>query len=223
MKHFQAPISSLRWLVAAVLLASATVPAHALPGELEAVMRHCGVPHAQNYTTSQVTGRPQRDLIYNASTLLHFEPEEGGWSFTTAWEGHFPVTRSMLESRLPCFKAAMDEVAAAPAPVIDPTIAEQTANPAPVSQSNFGIDHMWLIIVLVVATALLVLLPRRRRAATNPSFSRTCAATASPCCAEGSSAEDPGHRKFSQQVSESASQRVSESAGQHVSRSARQG
>ena len=126
-------------------------------------MRHCGVPHAQNYTTSQVTGRPQRDLIYNDSTLLHFEPEEGGWSFTTAWEGHLPVTRATLDQRLPCFHDAMAEVAAKPAQVIDPTIAAQTAEATPMSQSNFGIDHLWLIGVLILITALLLFLPRRPR------------------------------------------------------------
>ena len=151
-----------RMFLLAILVLSA-LPAAALPGELDAVIRRCGTPHAQNYTTSQVTGRPQRDLIYSDSLLLHFEPEEGGWSFTTAWSGHFPVTRSSLETRLPCFRDALAEVAAKPAVTIDPTIATQTNSPAPVSQTNFGIDHLWLIAVLVVITGVLLLIPRRAR------------------------------------------------------------
>lgn len=149
-------------LFCALVLASAA-PLYAAPGELDAVVRHCGVPHAENYTTSQVTNRPQRDLIYNEVTL-HFEPEEGGWQFTTAWEGHFPVIRESLEQRLPCFKAALQEAGAAGQPAVDPTIAEQTTTPADFSQTNFGIPHLWLIVCLVLVTSvLLFVLPRRGR------------------------------------------------------------
>ena len=168
------PLSASNWtmrqlgffqtaLLPAVLLFAAAAPAYAAPGELNAVIAHCGVPHAQNYTTSQVTGKPQRDLIYNEVTL-HFEPEEGGWSFTTAWEGHFPVVRNTLETRLPCFKAALDQADAAALPAVDPTIAAQTTTATDFSQTSFGIPHLWLILGLIIVTSLILfLLPRRRR------------------------------------------------------------
>ena len=155
-----------RWILIACLAVLTPFSAFALPGEAAAVIRHCGEPHAERFATSEVTNKPQRDLIYNA-VILHFEPLEGGWSFTTAWKGHFPMTRGELEKSLPCFRAAMQEVAAAPQPVIDPTIAGQTLATAPMSASTFGIPHLWLIVVLVVATLIIVLLPRRRKEPVN--------------------------------------------------------
>ena len=146
-----------------VLLCVGSVSAFALPGELDAVVRHCGEPLQRSAETSQVTGKPQRDLIYKNVTL-HFEPEEGGWSFTTAWKGHFPVTRGILESEVPCFKTAMDEIAAAPRQAVDPTIADQTVGTAPMVTSTWGIPHVWSAVLCVVLLVLVIaLFPRRNR------------------------------------------------------------
>jgi hypothetical protein len=143
---------------------TATLPALALPGELTAVERHCGNPQAESRETSQVTNHLQRTLIYN-DLLLHFEPMEQGWSFTTAWHGHFPMTRGELESKLPCFRDAMNEVAAnAPANTLvpaDPAIAQQTAG-QPID-SSFGIPHLWLIAILVVTLILFIFIPSARQ------------------------------------------------------------
>ena len=45
----------MRKLIFPAILFLAASPAFALPGELAAVTQHCGEPHAENYTTSQVT------------------------------------------------------------------------------------------------------------------------------------------------------------------------
>jgi hypothetical protein len=166
-EKFLEPIYGLRTTLAimtALLIAGAS-PLHALPGEANAVIAHCGEPHAEHYGTSPVTNTTQRDLIYNDLTL-HFEPLEGGWSFTTAWRGHFPVTRKELEKTLPCFRAAMEQVAAGPQQVVDPTIAAQSQAGTPMSTSTWGIPHLWLIVALIVLTLLILfLLPSRRRPA----------------------------------------------------------
>ena len=158
--------------------ASFSVPAFALPGELVAVERHCGNPSGESKEISQVTNTMQRTLIYN-DLLLHFQPQEGGWSFTTGWHGHFPITRNELENRLPCFRDAMNEVAnSAPKNALiaaDPAIAQQTGTP--ISADAFGIPHFWLIIILVATLIVFILVPsaaarRRKKAAQEAEIER---------------------------------------------------
>jgi len=136
--------------------------AFASPGELDAVVRHCGPPGAESTETSQVNNQLQRTLIYNKVLLLHFKPVAGGWSFTTAWNNHLPMTRNELEARLPCFRNAMQEAGAAAAPAIDPTIASQTASQT-VNDTTFGIPHFALLVLLVITLLVLLLLPSARQ------------------------------------------------------------
>jgi len=162
-------MSHLNWARLSVLLCTLTaftltpIAAFALPGEATAVIKHCGQPTGENQATSQVTGLMQRDLTYTNVTL-HFEPEEGGWSFTTAWAGHLPLSRSELEARMPCFRDALQEVAAAPALVIDPTTAGQGLAPG-TSSSTFGISFLWVIAGLALILLFFVAIPSNRRRA----------------------------------------------------------
>jgi len=157
-------MSHLNWARLSVLAFTLTpISAFALPGEAKAVIKHCGQPTGENQATSQVTGLMQRDLTYTNVTL-HFEPSEGGWSFTTAWSGHRPLTRSELESRMPCFRDALQEVAAAPQLVIDPTTAGQGQAPG-TSSSTFGVSFLWLIAGLAVILLVFVAIPSKRRRA----------------------------------------------------------
>ena len=137
------------------------ITASALPGEADAVVAHCGQPTGENQATSAVTGLMQRDLTYNGTTL-HFEPMGGGWSFTTAWHGHLPMSRTALEARMPCFRDAMQQVAAAPKQAVDPTIAIQSTVPQ-VSTTTFGISFLWVIAGLGFVLLLFVALPSTRR------------------------------------------------------------
>jgi len=143
-------------------------PQYGSPGEMDAVIRLCGNPRGISKGISPVTNTLQRNLMYSDTLILHFQPVKGGWGFTTGWDGHLPVTRQQLEARMPCFRQAMTEAAAAPAPKsnVDPTIADQTAAPA-FNNANFGIPHLYLILVLVGIVLLFVLIPtakqRRRR------------------------------------------------------------
>jgi len=147
--QFRAPLTSL------VVLLSLSTPAFALPGEAAAVIQHCGAPKAEEQVTSQVTSRLERNLYYADDLILHFQPSENGWSFTTAWHGHLPMTRDQLEARMPCFKTAMEQAAAQPLPYVDPSIAAQTAL-QPVDSTTFGIAHLWLIGGLVAVLVLLL-------------------------------------------------------------------
>jgi hypothetical protein len=145
------------------VLAFALTPitAFALPGEANAVLQHCGQPSAQDQQLSPVTGQMQRSFTYN-DVVLRFEPAEGGWSFTNAWNGHRPLSRSALEARMPCFRDAVQQIAAAPAPVIDPTIAAQTTLPTPPATA-FGIPFLWIIFGLAAVLAISMALPSTRR------------------------------------------------------------
>jgi len=157
-------MSHLNWARLSVLAFTLTpVTAFALPGEAAAVIQHCGPPTGENQATSQVTGLMQRDLTYSNVTL-HFEPMEGGWSFTSAWSGHLPISRTELEARMPCFRDALQEVAAAPALAIDPTTAGQGLTPG-ASSSTFGISFLWLIAGLAIILVLFVAMPSKRRRA----------------------------------------------------------
>ena len=152
-----------RSILCASVVALSASTAYGLPGEAAAVIRHCGKPTSESVGVNNATDQQQRDLTYN-DLILHFAPEEGGWSFTSAWQGHLPATRGELEKSLPCFREAMREVAAAPAPAIDPTIASQSATPSEAAPWTFGIPHFWFIVGLVVLLIVVgFLLPRRRR------------------------------------------------------------
>jgi len=158
-------MGNLRTWARFTVLASALTPlsvstAFALPGEAKAVIAHCGQPTTQLQGVSPVTGLSQRDLTYSG-TILHFEPMEDGWSFTTAWKGHLPVSRAKLETEMPCFRDAMQEVAAHPAPIPDPTItADRTAQPVGI---HFGSRFLWIIFSLAVVMVIFLSIPSRRR------------------------------------------------------------
>lgn len=145
------------------LLAFALTPlvAYGLPGEADAVIQHCGTPTAEHQGMSSVTNQMERDLYYN-KLILHFEPAGGGWEFRSAWSNHLPVSRNGLEQRMPCFREALTQVASAPKPAIDPTIAQQTSL-APTQGSSFGVPFLWLIFGLAVVLAVFVAIPARRR------------------------------------------------------------
>jgi hypothetical protein len=146
------------------LLSLSAIPAFALPGEAAAVIRTCGLPQSENIATSEVTNRLQRDLTYGETTL-HFIPDGAGWSFTTAWSGHLPISRSRLESIMPCFDEAMAQAATQPFSPTDPAIArQQTATSASVSANTWGIPHFWPILTLVMLLVIFALWPRRNPA-----------------------------------------------------------
>jgi len=138
-------------------------PAFALPGEAAAVVAHCGQPTAENRDTSPITGHLQRDLYY-ADTIMHFEPMAGGWSFTTAWEGHLPISRAGLERQMPCFRDAMNEATDTRQLTGDPTYAQQSLQSSVVSSNGFGVPFLWLVLALVVVLVILLALPSGRKA-----------------------------------------------------------
>jgi hypothetical protein len=147
-------------ILASVLTPLAVTSAFALPGEATAVIAHCGQPTADSQGYSPVTGLAQRDLIYSG-TILHFEPMENGWSFTTAWKGHLPVSRKKLETEMPCFRDAIQDVSAHPAQIADPTItADKTVQQPGI---HFGTGFLWLIFFLAVILVIFVALPSTRR------------------------------------------------------------
>jgi len=157
-------------LAPALLALTLATPAFALPGEAAAVLQHCGAPKAEEQMTSPVTNRLERNLYYGNDTIMHFQPSENGWSFTTGWMGHIPVTRDMLAARMPCFRDAMQQAATAPLPYVDPSVAVQTSL-QPVDEATFGIAHFWLIAGLALLLLVLVLvIPSARR---KSSYSRT--------------------------------------------------
>jgi hypothetical protein len=145
--------------------------AFALPGEAVAVIAHCGQPTTESQEVSPVTGLTQRDLTYN-NVILHFESMEGGWSFTTAWKGHLPVSRTKLETEMPCFRDAMHEVAARPTKTPDPTIAADHS--VPQVGIHFGPVFLWLIFGLAVILVVFLALPttRRRYTKARPAIAR---------------------------------------------------
>lgn len=152
-----------RLLLALAVLSLASAPAFALPGDYAAVIARCGEPPHEATGTSPVTLDQQRSLIYN-DVILHFEPQGGGWGFTTGWANHLPIFRGEVESRMPCFRQAMlDSAAAAQTAGIatDPTIAAEQPKPA-FNPEDFGIPHFWMMAVLVLITILVVSMPSRR-------------------------------------------------------------
>jgi hypothetical protein len=145
-------------------LFGSSASAFALPGELNAVELRCGAPGAESKEISPVTNQLERTLIYNKNLYLHFEAVAGGWSFTTAWNNHLPMTRNELEKRMPCFRDAIQDAAkAAPAATnIDPTIAGQTVQ-SPENDATFGIPHFGLMVALVITLIVFLILPSARQ------------------------------------------------------------
>ena len=150
-------------ILSLITLLASSVSAFAAPGELNAVVRHCGPPGAESKETSPVNGQLERTLIYNKVLYLHFEPVAGGWAFTTAWNNHLPMTRNELEGRLPCFRSAMQEAAASAPAAIDPTIASQTTVQQASNDTTFGIPHFALIVLLLITLLVFILLPSARQ------------------------------------------------------------
>ena len=86
----------------------------------------------------------------------------GDWSFLSAWRGHLPETRTALEKRMPCVADALQQVAAAPKLIPDPTIAEDKV-PAPVPMTGFGVPFLWLIFILAAVLIVFIARPYARR------------------------------------------------------------
>jgi len=153
----------------AILLLSATaLPALALPGEAAAVMAHCGAPNADTQSTSQVNNLPMRTLTYG-HMRLNFEQIGSGWSFTTGWNNHIPENMNEVAKHMPCFSAAMNQVAAAAdRSGADPTIVAQTTIPT-LNRATFGIANLWLILFIAGAIAVFgILIPRARKMVRRP-------------------------------------------------------
>jgi len=143
-------------------LALTPLSAFALPGEAGSVIVHCGRPASDQEDISPVTGLTQRNLTYN-NIILHFQPMQNGWSFTTAWRGHLPLTRNETEAAMPCFRDAVTQVATAPRSVIDPTIAADEATlPRGI---HFGPAFLWLLLALGIILVIFLAMPRTRRRA----------------------------------------------------------
>jgi hypothetical protein len=157
--------SRARYIVlASALTTLATLPALALPGEAAAVIAHCGQPARDFQDVSPVTSQPERNLVY-ADTILRFQPMAADWSFLSAWRGHLPETRAALEKRMSCFGDALQQVAAAPKAIPDPTIAADKV-PQPVPMTGFGIPFLWLIFILGAILIVFLARPYSRRTST---------------------------------------------------------
>src|ERR1700761_5733888 len=132
---------------AAVLcfLAASALPAIASPNDYAAIVRHCGHGVQEKREVSQATGKWQRDLYYDNDVVFHFQPVDGGWDLTSAWDRHIPLTRAGLADRFPCVRAALAESESMKTSVaerMDPTIAAQTV--VPQEGGTFGIPHLGL-------------------------------------------------------------------------------
>lgn len=154
-----------------LLLVFAFVPAFCLsaiaaPADADAVIRHCGQPSGENIAKSAVIGRLQRDLAY-PPMRLHFVPDGSGWSFTTGWSGHIPLSRTQVESRMPCVRdgLAESEGLALSTPAADTTISQEVPSTATISTTTWGIPRLPLPGLLAAVVIILALLPgvRKRR------------------------------------------------------------
>jgi len=139
-------------------------PQYGSPGEMDAVMRLCGKPRGISKGISPVTNTMQRNLIYSDTLILHFQPIRDGWSFTTGWDGHVPITRDQLSVKMPCFRQALAEAARIPTKPVaaDPTIADQVAT-TPFNNANYGIPHLYLILILIGIFLICLLIPGARQ------------------------------------------------------------
>jgi hypothetical protein len=152
----------------------AVAPAFASPGDMAGVLAHCGAPDADISSTSEVNSLPERSLTYGG-VRLNFQQLQGdvagGWSFTTAWAGHFPLTKGDVSQRMPCFRDGIEEAQIRNQNVLthaDPGIVDQSAAQTQ-PHGAFGIAHWWLIIFLIGVLAIFaVALPRHRRMVKGP-------------------------------------------------------
>lgn len=152
-----------RLLGIAILPIALSLPAAAAPGDADTVIRHCGQPSGEGIANSVVTERLQRDLIYGPMRL-HFIPDGAGWSFSTAWSGHLPVSRAQTEARMPCVRQALAESEAAqPLASADPTIAMEVPSTATISANTWGIPRLPLLFLLVLMVIALALIPWGRK------------------------------------------------------------
>lgn len=172
-------------LLASLLLsfsaATVLVPhAMAAPGEATAVIRSCGTPDSDTAGKSEVSGLPQRTLVYGNYRLKFETPANAGvtddsWQFSSGWSGHLPETANEIAKKLTCFGAGMAAAAnAAPSQTLaaDPSIAFQTQQTVPAKRAPFGIANLWIILFLVgVITIFAVAIPRRRRVVNGPPVS----------------------------------------------------
>ena len=145
-----------RFLLLAFVLAPIT--AYALPGDADAVIRHCGKPTAEYMGTSPVTGGVQRELSYNEVTL-RFLPMGSGWSFTTALNGRLPVSRDLVEAQMPCLRDALAEVAAAG---VEATPGLQAGNEA-TGKAGSGVPFVWLLFGLGGVLVVFLVVPATKR------------------------------------------------------------
>ncbi len=141
----------------------APIAAYALPGDADAVLRHCGKPTAEYIGTSPVTGGVQRELSYNDVTL-RFLPMGSGWSFTTALNGRLPVSRDLVEAQMPCFRVALAEVAAAG---VEAASGLQTGTLA-TGKVGSGVAFVWLLFGLGGVLVVFLVLPATRRRVQKP-------------------------------------------------------
>jgi hypothetical protein len=141
-----------------------TIPVLAEAGDASAVVQFCGPPAGESQGISQVTNQLERNLTYGRM-ILHFQAEEGGWSFLSGWYAHVPVTEKMVENRMPCFRQAMAASAQWSRVGMsreDPAIRLQSS-PTAADTSTFGIPHLAFILFLSVLTVIVFLLPNRRK------------------------------------------------------------
>jgi hypothetical protein len=136
----------------------APMAAYALPGDADAVIRHCGRPSTEDMGTSPVTGGVQRELSYNELTL-RFLPMGSGWSFATALNGQVPVSQGSVEAQLPCFRVALAEVATAGVDAI-PTLRAGTET---MGKTGYGVPFMWLLFGVGGILVVFLVLPTTRR------------------------------------------------------------
>ena len=158
----------MRLAPAALAFLIFALPAVAETGDAAAVIQYCGAPVSEHQGVSPVTNQMQRDLNYG-SVILHFVPSPNGWTFLSGWHDHLPLTRSMVESRMPCVQEALSFAASQqppdPSVNVDPSIRAQT-EAQEVDRSTFGVPHLRLILILAALVFLsYVFLPGKRRSA----------------------------------------------------------
>lgn len=147
------------------------LPALGSPSDDVAVIRHCGHPVQDKREVSQATGKWQRDLYYDNDVVFHFQPVDGGWDLTSAWDKHIPLSRTGLAARFPCVREALAEAEGTRNSVadrMDPTIAAQTV--VPQEGGTFGVPHLGLILMLGLVVVLAVLLPNAKRRNSRPNL-----------------------------------------------------
>jgi hypothetical protein len=150
------------WAPAAIaLLAFSPLQSFALPGEANAVIKHCGTPSGDWKATSEVTGTIQRNLTYG-NTILRFNAATGGWSYASAWHNDHPESLKTVEAALPCVGDALREVAKNPTAMVDPTLAVDHSMAGP-QGLQFGKPFLWIMAAIGLVILLSLSLPAARR------------------------------------------------------------